>query len=255
MTGAGSNPNAQFVAKWLQREPEMGIASVFCPPAQLAHFQAWGALLHELREAMFELSDPRVASVKTGWWAEELIGLGQGRQRHPLTESLLGIDAPWSVLARALLAFDADDTRASDGEHALALLQPAAAAVVAVESAIFASRPSAPAASGVAVHWLLQRLPHGLAGYDQARVPMHLLARHAITASELGTAPGQPLLRDWASELRRLSPDPGPGAALFRRSRWRFDAARLQRLAAGRGLGEPPAPATLWRAWRAARAH
>lgn len=247
------DPGAQFVAKWLQREPEMQLAAVFCPPAELARFRAWGALLHELRETLFELSDPRVSSVKTGWWAEEIIGLGQGRQRHPLSEQLLGIEAPWSALARALLSFDGLESRAADGEQAIALLQPAAVAIVAVESALFAARSLDTAARSLAVHWLLQRLPHGLGSDDQARLPMHLLARHGLGTGQLTTARVQPLLHEWAAELLAMLPAPAPGGALIRRSRWRFDRARLQRLAAGQGFGEPPALATLWRAWRAAR--
>jgi hypothetical protein len=251
MAVPAADPCASFVAKWLQREPEMRLASVFCPPGELARFQAWGGLLHELREAMFELSDPRVTSVKTAWWAEELIGLGQGRQRHPLSEALLGKAAPWSALGRALLEFDGSASRAADSQQAIGLLLPSAAAVVAVESALFATPSPGAAAPSLAVHWLLQRLPGGLAGDDLARLPMHLLARHGLSANELSSAKADPLLRDWASELLLRLPAPVPGAALIRRSRWRFDRARLQRLAAGKGFAEPPALATLWRAWRA----
>lgn len=246
-----ADPCAHFVAKWLQREPEMRIASVFCPAGELARFRAWGGLLHELREALFELSDPHVASVKTGWWAEEMIGLGQGRQRHPLSEALLGIAAPWSALGRALLEFDGRPSRAADSDQAIGLLLPTAAAVVAVESALFVAPAANAGARSLAVHWLLQRLPGGLAGDDLARLPMHLLARHGLSAAELPGAKADPLLRDWASELLLQLPAPEPGAALIRRSRGRFDQARLSRLAAGKGFGEPPAAATLWRAWRA----
>ena len=73
--------SAHFVGKWLHREPEMVFAEVFCPNDDKLAFRAWGALLHELRESLFELSDPSVARIKTAWWAEEMIGLGQGRQR------------------------------------------------------------------------------------------------------------------------------------------------------------------------------
>jgi hypothetical protein len=58
-----------FVAKWHRREPEMALAEVFCAPEQRARFRAWGALVHELREAAFELSDARVTAVKSQWWA------------------------------------------------------------------------------------------------------------------------------------------------------------------------------------------
>jgi hypothetical protein len=265
---------AHFVSKWQQREPGMRIAEVFCPAADKPVFRAWGALLHELRETLFELSDARVTGVKTGWWAEELIGVGQGRQRHPLTAALLerpnASAAPWSALARALLDFDADAPRAADTEQALAALLPTANAIIAVEASLFSTDASSDAARSLAVHWLLHRLPRGLAHEDQARIPMHLLARHGLTAAELGAGAAQgkrapksanssqaskldALLRDWGRELAAAMPAQVGGAALLRRGQHRFDQARAQRLAAGKGLSEPPPLHSLWRAWRAAR--
>jgi len=242
-----------FEAKWFEREPEMRFAEVFCPPAGKAVFRAWGALLHELRETLFELSDPRVSAVKTGWWAEELIGIGQGRQRHPLSARLLGTQAPWSTLGRALLDHDAGELRAADTEQAVARLLPTAAAVLAVEAALFGARASTDAARSLAVHWLLQRLPRGLASEDQARIPMHLFARHGLTAAQVAAGPADALLRDWGRELAAALPPQVSGTALIRRARHRFDQARLVRLTAGKGFAEPPPPLTLWRAWRAAR--
>ena len=261
---------ANFVSKWQQREPEMQFAEVFCPVSDKAQFRAWGALLHELRETLFELSDARVSGVKTGWWAEELIGVGQGRQRHPLTAILLGIDAhgrasvaggtmpgatdaPWSALGRALLDHEANEHRAADTGQAVALLLPTAAAVLAVEAAIFRAQASNDAVRSLAVHWLLQRLPRGLASEDLARIPMHLFARHGLTAAQLATGQADALLRDWGRELALAMPTRVPGAAFIRRSRHRFDQVRLARLASGKGFAEPAVPLTLWRAWRAAR--
>lgn len=253
MTAVSEDASAAFVAKWQQREPEMHLAEVFCPASGRLRFRAWGALLHELREALFELSDPRVTGIKTGWWAEELIAMPNGQARHPLTQALLGIDAPWQALGRALLAHTDAEVRAGDTAQAVELLLPAAKAVLAVEAAVFSAGMPENAARSLAVHWLLQRLPQGLAGDDQARIPMHLYARHGLTAAEVAAGQGEALLRDWAGELARVCPGPLCGAALIRRSRQRFDQARLQRLASGRGFTEPPAPSTLWRAWRAAR--
>lgn len=251
--GKTQDASAHFVGKWLQREPEMVFAEVFCPVADKPAFRAWGALLHELRESLFELSDPGVARIKTAWWAEEMIGLGQGRQRHPLTAELLGGDAPWSALGRALMAFEADSIRATDTDEAVAGLVPLAEAVLQVECCLFSARQSSEASRSLAIHWLLQRLPEGLASEDQARIPMHLFARHSITATELPTARAEALLRDWAGELLSSLPSALPGAALVRRSRAGFDQARLHQLASGNRFGPPPPPFTLWRAWRAAR--
>lgn len=244
---------AHFVDKWWQREPEMQFAEVFCPEAGKPRFRAWGGLLHEFREAMFELSDPRVTGVKSAWWADEMIGLDQGRQRHPLTSVMVGVAAPWPGLARALIERDPGELRAEDTGQAVALLLPTANAVLAVESAVFGARESADASRSLAVHWLLQRLRQGLAAADRARIPMHLFARHGIGAAQPDPGSEQALLRDWGRELAAAMPASVPGAALLRRSRHRFDQAILERLAAGRGLAEPAPALTLWRAWRAAR--
>ena len=64
MSGLPVDAIEHFVAKWHRREPEMALAEVFCPPEARARFRAWGALVHELREAAFELSDARVTAVK-----------------------------------------------------------------------------------------------------------------------------------------------------------------------------------------------
>jgi hypothetical protein len=262
----GSDATQHFVEKWYRREPEMRIAAAFCaradaPPATgepRLRFEAWGALLHELREALFELPDAGVAAAKRGWWAEELQLIGAGRARHPLGQALAEFEeakqAPWTGLSLAFVG-GGGEPRGADTGAALAALQPLAQATNAVERALFAARdPAESGASALAVHWLLQRLPCGLAEEDGARVPMHLLARHGLTAAALASAPDA-LLRDWAGELRAALPDSAEGAFL-RRARTRFDRARLQRLQGRGGQGgfdDPAAPGTLWRAWRAAR--
>jgi len=253
MAATESPALAAFVGKWLLREPEMAIAEVFCPPDRKSMFRAWGGLLHELREAAFELSDARVTEVKTAWWAEEMIGVGQGRHRHPLTEVLVSHSASWSELGRSLLELPEAGRRYGTTAEVIDSLMPLARSVTAVESALFASTANDDGARALAVHWLLQRLPHGLATEDQARIPMHLFARHSLSAAQLIAGQGEALLRDWAAELQGQLSTTLTGAGAFRRSRTRFDSARLQRLAAGRGFGEPPPLATLWRAWRAAR--
>lgn len=242
-----------FFAKWQAREPEMAIAEVFVPAADKPRFRAWGALLHELRETLFELSDTRVSDVKTAWWAEELIGIEQGRARHPLTAALAGTHAPWPVLGRALLEHGAGGPRASSADEALRSLLPAARAVVAVEAEVFSVVvDEGDAARALAVHWMLQRLPAGLAMEDQARIPMHLYARHGLSAAQVAEGQGEALLRDWAAELAQALPAELRAVPL-RRFRAAFDRARLNRLAAGQGFSMPSAWGTLWRAWGAAR--
>ena len=241
-----------FVAKWLVREPEMITAEVFCPAPLRGRYRAWGALLHELREAVFELSDPRIIVAKTGWWAEEIMGLGKGRSRHPVTAAFIGLPAPWSELGRCLLDASNAELRPASTNDAIETLLPAARAVVAVEAAVFAANASDEGVRALAVHWLLSRLPAGLAMEDRARIPMHLFARHGSITASWETGPGQALLKDWATELAAALPA-NPDAAMFRRVRAAFDHARLARLAAGKGHAASPAMATLWRAWRVAR--
>lgn len=244
---------AHFVAKWLAREPEMQFAELFCPPDQKLRFRAWGALLHELREALFELSDARVTGVKLGWWAEEMFNMEQGAQRHPLTSALAGSAAPWRALGRALPAQAGIDERPVDANAAIDQLLPIARAVLAVEAGLFDSTVSPEAERSLSVHWLLQRLPRGLASEDQARIPMHLLARHGATIARIAAGEDAAVLRDWAGELADCLPERLPGAALITRSRHRFDKARLLRLAAGRGFTEAAPVKSLWHAWQAAR--
>lgn len=242
-----------FVAKWQAREPEMAQAEVFCPPEIRPRYRAWGSLLHELRESAFELSDPRVSEVKTQWWAEELLGLGEGRSRHPVTATLAGVAADWASLVRALVALPAAGNRPGDTAAALARYRPFAAAIADVEARLFDGPRGGRDADAVSVHLLLHRLPEGLAADDQAGLPMNLLARHGLTAAEVAAGKGEPLLGDWAAELLAVLPPPSSHPVLYRRLRTGFDRARLSRLAAGRGF-DPPGPfATLLRAWRLAR--
>jgi hypothetical protein len=264
----GATAADHFVEKWYRREPEMRIAAAFCaradaPPVQAGElaarrrFEGWGALLHELREALFELPDPGVAAAKRGWWAEELQLIGQVRPRHPLGEALASFDevrrAPWTGLSLALVGAGGE-ARAADTAQALSALRPLSQATLAVEDSLFGAQGAARAADALAGHWLLQRLPRGLGEDDAARLPMHLLARHGLSAASLPSAPDA-LLRDWARELLAVVPEHS-GGAFLRRARTRFDRARLHRLQARGGQGgfnDPGASGTLWRAWRAAR--
>lgn len=245
-----ADPTAHFVEKWHRREPEMALAEVFCPPGQRPVFRAWGALLHELREATFELSDARVTAAKSQWWAEELLLVARGAGRHPVCAGLPP-SLPWAALARAVIEQAAFDARPADTAQALEQLSPLAHAIAEVEAGVHGVAPPVPA---VAVHLLLQRLPRGLLDEDQARLPLNLLARHGLTVARVAEGEGEALLRDWARELLAALPGPAAPSSLFRRLRTGFDRARLQRLAAGRGFDPPPAPASLWRAWRLARA-
>lgn len=251
MTDLPADAIEHFVAKWHRREPEMALAEVFCPPETRARFRAWGALVHELREAAFELSDARVTAVKSQWWAEELLNLGQGRGRHPISAVLEAPALPWTALARALLEQAQFDARPGDAAQALDQVRPLAQALAEVEAGLFGETVAPGSIDAIAVHLLLQRLPAGLAAEDQARLPLSLLARHGLTAAQVAAGQGEALLRDWARAL--AAAQPARSGPLFRRLRTGFDRIRLERLAAGRGFAPPAAPLSVWRAWRIAR--
>lgn len=258
-----------FVAKWLAREPEMQFALNFCSPAQRPLFSAWGALLHALRETRFELREPAVADAKRAWWSDELRAIGTGQPRHPLSRQLAGTPAPWHLLSQAMATPADDAMRPADIGHSLALLEPLARAVVAVESGLFSPSPGgsenpkpetgagqadAAAARCLAVHWRLFQLPLGLADDDLAGIPMDLLARHGLTRADVAAALPTALLRDWAAALQAAQPSNVSGATPFRRAQARFDRLRLDQLSRrGNDFVPGSAPRVFWNAWRAAR--
>lgn len=247
--GAG----ADYAHKWLHREPEMGLVLRFIPAAQRESAVRWGALLSELRETAFELSDSGVTQAKAGWWAEELLHFDRGEPRHPLGHDLPR-DLPWAELSLALLAMEGDGGRATDPDAAMAHVSPLAAAIANVESAWFGAPRHPTAATSVAVHLLAQRLVHGRADDDAARVPMNLFARHALTPQALAEARGEVVVREWSSLLREAAPEPDAGMVVFRRLRAGLDREQLAHLRRHPGRAWRPGPLSVWRSWRLARA-
>lgn len=240
-----------FVAKWYAREREMQFAEVFVPATDKLLFHVWGALLHELKHTLFELSDPHVTEIKTAWWADEFQRLSNGQPRHPITQALPNVSLPWSALSSTLFSvIETTSIRAANTEQALTNLLPFSAAVMEIEDALFDAKKSS-SKEIFAVHCLLHRLPHGLSSEDQARIPMHLMARHSINAAQLATLGQNGLLQDWAAELDSVLIEKVSGS-LFRSTRMRFDQARLANLIAGKGFTNASGVKHLWRAWRAA---
>lgn len=239
--------------KWLHREPEMGLVLRFIPTAQREAAVRWGALLSELRETAFELSDPRVTQAKVGWWAEELLRFHQGQARHPLGHGLPP-GLPWVDLATALVAVAGGEGRASDPGEALAQVGPLAEAIARVEAGWFGGQAQAATQASVAVHLLAQRLVHGRADDDAARVPMNLFARHGLTPAALVDARGEAVVRDWSSELLVHAPRPDARLVVFRRLRAALDLEQLGHLRRHPGRVWRPGPLSVWRAWRLARA-
>ena len=251
MTDTSHKELQHFVTKWYAREPEMQFAEMFVPVSEKLVFHAWGALLHELKHTLFELSDSHVTTIKTTWWADEFQRLANAQPRHPITQALSNIEAPWTLLSSNLFSvIESASTRASNTEQAIDLLLPFANALIEVEDKVFNVKLATPKEI-MAIHCLLQRLPHGLSSEDQARIPMQLMARHSINSAQLANIGHVGLLQDWALELHARLEHKVAGS-LFRSARTRFDQALLSNLSAGKGFVKPSAPKHLWRAWRAA---
>lgn len=244
-------------AKSAAHEPIHGVAAGFVPVESRAIFMAWVALLDELRECAFELSDPRVTAVKAGWWAEELDGVARGAARHPLTRALVRRGGPWNGLGDALLAVAADDAPAANREAALAAIQPLAGALVRVEAHLFDAVPEIEAhGRTLAVHWLRIRLERGRAAPDRGRVPLALFARHGLRRDELDDSSAEALRRDWAGQLLDALPSHVPAGWAYPRSiTLHADRQTLDRLAQGRARERGPLGGFLdvWTAWRCAR--
>jgi len=255
------------------REPEMVFAEPFCPPSLRTRFRIWGALLLELREAAFELSDARVIEAKSAWWAEELARSAQHAARHPLTQALVReatvhsphaqVELPWAQLGNGLLVSAASEPRPVDSNAAIAGMRPLAEGILGFEAALFgcpASNAShapvagADALNAAVAHLLCERLRVGLHGEDGGRIPLALLARHRLTALQLAGPSGVATTADWARELLTLAPMRLTGATLYRRTRSAFDRRALQRIARHRPPTPPHPLIALWTAWGAARA-
>lgn len=237
----------------------MAYAEVFCVRLQRARFALWGALLFELREAAFELSDARPTEAKCAWWADEALRCAQDAPRHPLTQALAAPQLAWNAIARGMIAMaQADGSRPANRDAAMAGVAPLAEGIATVESGLFESVQAVnadvkDASRAVAVHLLGERLRTGIVAADGGRVPLSLLARHAIASSILAHPQGTPAVRDWAAELAAALPAHLGGSPLYRRSRAAFDGWFLNARAAGNDRQAVPALRALRLAWRSAR--
>jgi len=232
----------------------MAYAEVFCPRPLRTRFALWGALLFEVREAAFELSDARLIEAKSAWWVDELLGTAQGSPRHPLTQTFAAPELPWAALAHGMLAMaQADASRPADRDAALAAVAPLAEGIATFESALFGASMANHASRAIAVHLHCERLRVGLAASDGGRVPLSLLARHGVTSSALAQPQGAPAVADWAGELAALQPSDFAGATLYRATRSAFDTWFLRELATGHAHRAVPRLRALRLAWHAAR--
>ncbi|HVJ39502.1 MAG TPA: phytoene/squalene synthase family protein [Stenotrophomonas sp.] len=224
-----STPSAldSFIDKWRQRWPEWAVAERFVAPAQQPLAMAWFTLLQEFEDIMNISGDTLPADAKLAWWQQELRDWSSRRSRHPLGRVLEPVTAPWSELAQTLPAVQEIRSPPISLDAALALLQPFAEAVVAVEAALF-ERKRPGDARAIAVQWLAARL--ALAG--------------------AAAAPAGIEVRDWRAQLLSHWPSK-PALAQPHRIWSRLARLRLQREHAGQPALAPPLQ-QLWHAWRAA---
>ena len=244
----GGDSLQAFAAKWRAVWPEQTVLDLFVPPAQRLPAAAWASLLFELHSAAFTLEHEAVRDGKTGWWAEELQRLQDGAPRHPLTQALAGVEAPFAAMAAPMLAVARDVPILTGDTAALrARLRPFASAALACEAVLFGGRVGAEDADILIAEWLVLRLPDGLAAFDRGMLPLHLRARYAAFADN---APPPALRRDWLAELDAALPRTAAGN-WFREAQRRFLRRRIRALAADAGLR--PGPGHVWDAWRALR--
>ena len=99
---------AAFIAKWRVREPRMVYAEVFCP-VHCVRDAPWGALLFELREAAFELSDARLIEAKSRGGPMSCCAL---RTRRGILDAVLAApELPWNRSWRTACAMAQADVR------------------------------------------------------------------------------------------------------------------------------------------------
>ena len=218
-----------FLDKWRERWPEWAFVERFVDEADRERSVAWFALLQEFDDMLNASGDTTPQDAKLAWWGEELRSWDAQRSRHPLGRVLEPVRAPWPQLADALPGLiDARD-RPADAAQARKALAQYAAAVAAVEAAMFNSKPSPAAAEAVVTQMLALRVQEQAAALPQS------------FSNEMDW--DKALQAGWPSRV--AGPRPRRVYAVLARGR---QQARI------RGGEYQPSPAgLLWRSWWAAR--
>ena len=238
--------------KWQAFWPEQAILDVFVPIHQKTKCHAWLGLLFELQSCAFAIEHDAVREQKALWWAQELNAINHKAVRHPLSQMLQEFPADYSALADAFLSVTNQvPIRASNTQALLELLKPMSLAISTIENQLFNGNKefNTESAQPVLVQLLLMRLPHGLKEFDQAMIPMHLLARHqALHEAQQSLA----LINDWLDELASAISNKGGGNWL-REAQIAYCRMRIKQL---RNNGKPKIQlGHLWNTWRAMRSH
>lgn len=187
-----------YVQKWYQLWPESRIIDAFVPNQKLVLCHAWQSLFFELHECAFVLENAVVREQKSLWWANELQNMCTKTASHPIGKILQNFPADYARMAEPFLAIAKQTPIRSSNRHELFLqLLPMSEAIACVEHQLFDGQ-SMSHVDDITVQFLLMRLPHGLLAFDQALIPMHLLARHqALHSNTTSNA----LFNDWLDEL------------------------------------------------------
>ncbi|KRG42694.1 phytoene synthase [Stenotrophomonas pictorum JCM 9942] len=219
-----------FLDKWRARWPEWTFVERFVDEADRARAVAWFALLQEFDDMLNTTGDTTPVDAKLAWWGEELRSWNTQRSRHPLGRVLEPVRAPWAQLADALPGLIAARARPADAAQARSSLSAYAAAVAAVEAAVFNTASLPAAADAVLTQTLAQRVQE----LGVAAAPQEFSGE---------TAWEKVLQAGWPARV----PGPRPRRIYAALARGRLQA-RL------RGGEYQPSPAgLLWRSWWAAR--
>lgn len=197
----GSDVLATWEAEWLGARPEWRLIPIFFRAARAQGVAVGEQITLAWFDALRHPGDPPVAIGKLSWWLDEIARFEAGAPRHPLTKAWRDEAIAVPVVARAavllltrLLALLETPAPAS----VAAMIEqwtPPAAAARALESALadVSAAPTAldePAGRARAAVQLLDALRDfpRFAAPAAGRVPLALLARHAVDRGSLATA-------------------------------------------------------------------
>ncbi len=265
-----------YVEKWLAAQPAQRLALPFVEAPGYTGHLALAALEQEWVDAVYGIREPQVAQVKLNWWAEELSGAPAGGGRHPLTQALFAAPqaehvemAHWLAPIQAAMA-QLDAPTPADFTEQRTRAEAFHGAMAQLETRWWFGADADPACA--MAHAAADHLLHATArlvqqdAHECLPLPMARLARHGLDRQSLaGDSPARrdavrEQLQDIADLMQAARGRRGP-LSLFRGLQMR-ENRRLLRQA--RRSGDPlarlqsgrarPAPASVFRAWSAARA-
>lgn len=263
---------ASFEEKWLQANPEQRVVAIFLEPRQRRLAHAFGTLVHELEQAIFDVREPQVAAAKLDWWRHELTAAATGNARHPVSRELFAQIAigrvehsRWAELIDGGLAL-LDPPSAPSLDAVFDTLSTFYRPAAAIESAVLDPNSRQNAAN--AELWISSHLLRSVALLERPErcqvLPLDLLARHGLTRATAArpSAERAALLRDYLNAVgERLDSSliASTRASVGRRVRARLDRDLAAKAAHGSdplaflGAAGPNRWRTIWYAWREAR--